>query len=160
MTHTRTSTMVMCALMGAVVTGAGQWLLVTTGEPALVPPVTWGVALAALGVILLVLAWPIRKHVRSSTPSGIVDPFYATRVLLLSKAGALAGAGFTGVALGFIGFFVTRPVLSSEAVWPSTLALVGALVLMVSGLVAERWCTVPPDSHESSSEALPEGEVS
>ncbi|MFM1953750.1 MAG: hypothetical protein RL187_959 [Actinomycetota bacterium] len=160
MTHTRTSTVLLCALIGTVVMGAGQWLLVTAGEPALVPPLTWGVALAALGVILLALAWPIRKHVRASTPSGVLDPFYATRVLLLSKAGALAGAGFTGVALGFIGFFVTRPVLSSEAVWPSVLALVGALVLTVSGLVAERWCTVPPDPRESSSEALPEGEVS
>jgi hypothetical protein len=89
-----------------------------------------------------------------------VDPFYATRVVLLAKAGSLAGSALTGVGIGFLIFFASRPVVSSDALWPSIVAVVGALVLIVSALIVERWCTLPPDSPESGDDAVPEGEMS
>jgi hypothetical protein len=51
-------------------------------------------------------------------------------------------------------------VVSSDALWPSIVAVVGALVLSVSALIVERWCTLPPDSPESGGDAVPEGETS
>ncbi len=86
MKHTTPIALLMGAVIGGVVGWAGQWILVVTGNPALTPPITWGAALAALGAITLALAWPIRSHVRAEKSRGPLDPFYATRVVLLAKA--------------------------------------------------------------------------
>ena len=160
MRHTSGSALLIGALIGGVLGWAGQWLLVISGNPALVPPVTWGAALGALGAVLLALAWPIRAHVRGVNKKPPVDPFYATRVVLLAKAGSLAGLALGGLGIGFLIFFASRPVVSSDAVWPSIVAVVGAVVLSMSALIVERWCTLPPDAHESGGDAAPEGEIS
>jgi hypothetical protein len=160
MSHTSGSALLIGILIGGVLGWAGQWLLVVLGNPALVPPVTWGAALGALGPVLLALAWPIRSHVRGENRKPPVDPFYATRVVVLAKAGSLAGSALTGVGVGFLVFFATRPVVSSDALWPSIVAVAGALVLGVSALIVERWCTLPPDSSEGAGDAVPEGEMS
>ena len=65
MTQTTPIALLMGAVIGGVVGWAGQWILVATGNPALTPPMTCGVALAALGALTLALAWPIRSHVRA-----------------------------------------------------------------------------------------------
>ncbi len=160
MTHTSSTTLVMAALIGGVLGWAGQWALVSSGNPALIPPLTWGVAVAALGAVILALAWPIRTQVRAQVRTLPVDPFYATRVVLLAQAGAIAGSTLTGVALGCVVFFLGRPVLSSEGLWLSGLAVVGAIVLGVCALIAERWCTLPPDSSDPGAVGVPEGEAS
>lgn len=160
MTHTSSTTLIMAALMGGVLGWAGQWALVSSGNPALIPPVTWGVAVATLGAVILALAWPIRVQVRAQVRISPVDPFYATRVVLLAQAGAVGGAALAGVALGCVVFFLGRPVLSGEGLWLSALAVVGAIVLAVCALIAERWCTLPPDSSDPGTGGVPEGEVS
>ena len=159
MKHTTPIALLMGAVIGGVVGWAGQGILVVTGNPALTPPITWGAALAALGAITLALAWPIRSHVRAEKSRGPLDPFYATRVVLLAKAGALAGSTLTGVGFGFLIFFSSRPVILSPALWQGVVALVGAIVLAVAALIAERWCTLPPDSSENGGESVPEGET-
>jgi len=159
MTHTAGSHLTTWALVGGVLTWAAQWLLVSSGQPSLVPPLTWGVALGLMGSVLLALAWPIRAQVRAERSGPRVDPIFATRVVLLAKAGALAGALFVGAGAGFLVFFSTRPVLSPVALWLSGLALIGALVLMVAALVAERWCTLPPQEPERDPAGVPGGEV-
>lgn len=146
-------------ILGGAFGWVGQWLLVATGNPALVPPLTWGGALAALGAIAMALAWPIRKRVKKPALEPPIDPFYATRVVLLAKAGAIAGSALTGIALGFLVFVLSRPVMSSSALWPTIVALVGALVLTVGALLAERWCAIPPDSPEHALDEVPEGEI-
>ena len=57
-------------------------------------------------------------------------------------------------------FFASRPVVLSETLIPAIVAIVGALVLMVGALIAERWCTLPPDSPEGGANMVPEGELS
>ncbi|MCF8548395.1 MAG: DUF3180 domain-containing protein [Pontimonas sp.] len=160
MSHTSGITLLIGAVIGGVLGWAGQWLLVASGNPALLPPATWGVALAAVGAILLALAWPIRTQVRSEKTKPPVDPFYATRVVLLAKAGAVAGSALSGVGGGVAVFFASRPVVLSETLIPAIVAIVGALVLMVGALIAERWCTLPPDSPEGGANMVPEGELS
>jgi hypothetical protein len=158
MKPTASSTLLVAATMGGVALWATEYVLLSVGRPVLVPPLTWGVAFGLLGIIILVAAWPIRAHALAPEPATRVDPFYATRVVLLAQASALTGAGFTGGGVGVLVFFLTRPVLSSAALWLSVLALLGAILLMVGGLVAQKWCTLPPDSTDVEGSALPEGE--
>lgn len=160
MSHTSAIALLIGGLIGGVLGWAGEWLLVTSGTPALIPPYTWGAALAALGAILLALAWPIRSQVRADRSKPPVDPFYATRVVLLAKAGALAGSALSGMGVGFAVFFASRPVLLAETLVPTIVAIVGAVVLTVGALIAERWCTLPPDSPDGGADVVPEGELS
>ena len=160
MSHTSAIALLIGGVIGGVFGWAGQWLLVTSGIPALIPPYTWGAALAALGAILLALAWPIRSQVRTDRATTPVDPFYATRVVLLAKAGALAGSALSGMGVGFVLFFASRPVVLAETLVPTLVAIVGAVVLMVGALIAERWCTLPPDSSDGGADIVSGGELS
>jgi hypothetical protein len=160
MTFTTGSTLTIWTVIGAVVAWAGEGLLVGSGQPALVPPLTWGVALFLLGGLVVALAWPIRAHREPESMRSPVDPFYATRVLLLAKASAIAGSILCGVGVGFLVFFLGRPVVSEPALWLSFVATVGAVVMMVAALVAERWCALPPESHTPDAQGAPEGEIS
>jgi hypothetical protein len=160
MSHTSAIALLIGGVIGGVVGWAGEWLLVASGIPALIPPYTWGAALAALGAILLALAWPIRTQVRAERVKTLVDPFYATRVVLLAKAGALAGSALGGMGVGFVLFFANRPVVLAETLVPTIVAIVGAVVLTVGALIAERWCTLPPDSPDGGPDIVPGGELS
>jgi hypothetical protein len=160
MRHTSGLALTIAAVLGGVLGWALQGLLVFSGNPALTPPLTWGVALGALGALILALAWPIRSQVRGETKKPPVDPFYATRVVLLAQAGSRAGSALCGVWVGFVIYLISPPVVTADILWPSALECAGALVLGVSGLIAERWCTLPPDSSEGGALGVPEGEVS
>jgi hypothetical protein len=157
--HTTLTTIIAGLIIGAVVLWALQGLLIMSGQPALVPPITWGVALGIMGISVLALARQVKRHVSGDGGRGLLDPLYATRVVLLAKSSSVAGSALSGAAVGWGIFFLTRPVITPATLWLGFVALVGAIVLMVSGLVAERWCTVPPDSNEPQSPRSPEGEL-
>lgn len=145
MTFTKLSTLAIFALSGAAVVGLGQWAAARLGENALIPPTTWGATLLLLGGIVFSLAWPVRQSVTRQVKTSLIDPLYATRVLLLAKASAVSGSGLAGGAVGVGVFFLSRPVVSAPALWSVGFALLGALVLMAGALVAERWCAYPPE---------------
>ena len=145
MTFTKLSTLAIFALSGAAVVGLGQWAAARLGENALIPPITWGATLLLLGGIVLSLAWPVRQSLTRQVKTSLIDPLYATRVLLLAKASAVSGSGLAGGAVGVGVFFLSRPVVSAPALWSVGFALLGALVLMAGALVAERWCAYPPE---------------
>jgi len=158
MKHTSVTSLALAAVLGAVVLWLMQLLLVSVGEPVLVPPRTWSVALVLLGGAIMALAWPIRSAVRAGSWSALIDPFYATRVVLLAKSMSIGGAALMGGAAGIVIFLVSRPVVASDSLWLSGAAIVGAIVLMVGGVVAERWCTLPPGASEGEHMAQPEGD--
>jgi len=79
-----------------------------------------------------------------------VDPYYATRVLLLAKASSLSGALFGGFAGGVLLFVLSRGVgVAVGSLVPAIVAVVGGVGLLVAGIVAERMCTVPPADDEN-----------
>ena len=85
-----------------------------------------------------------------------VDPFYALRVALLSKAVSLSGAIFGGWHIGVLIAVLSSPQISSASVWRTSLALFASVAMVVCGLVVERACKVPPDASSSSdTEASP-----
>ncbi len=159
MTHTKPVTMMIVVIIGGVTAWALEGVLSALGEPVLVPPWSWGLGLTLLGALVLALAWPIRQRLFSGSQRDLLDPFYATRVVLLAKSTTVAGSFFVGAALGIGVFFLTRPVIAEDTLWSSSGALLGAILLMSSGLVAERWCTLPPDSTGESAREAPEGEI-
>ncbi|HEY0260882.1 MAG TPA: DUF3180 domain-containing protein, partial [Lacisediminihabitans sp.] len=73
-----------------------------------------------------------------------IDPFYATRVLVLAKASALSGALLTGFGIGITVYLLTRSVVPVSSVGPAVATIIGSGVLLAGGLVAEHMCTIPP----------------
>jgi hypothetical protein len=107
-----------------------------------------------IAVIVVALAVPIRRATRGKVRRR-VDPFYATRVVLLAKACAAAGALLTGAAVGMIAELLVRPVSASEALWRMLAMLIASVLGLVGGLVAESLCIVPPDDDENPSTGAP-----
>jgi len=145
--------------LAMVVVGWGlEWVVVSRGFAAVIPPATWSAALAIIGLALVGLAWPIRKRVRSAKRGPAPDPFYATRVVVLAQASSRAGAGLAGAAAGILIFVLGRPVVASSSVGLTVWAVAGAIVLVAGALVAERWCTLPPEDSTRRAAGAAEGE--
>ena len=143
----------------AVIGGAGGWLaqlgLAASGRPIIALPLTLPLALAAIGAIVVSLARPIRRMTHGGS-KGPVDPFFATRVVMLAKASAISGALIAGVGLGMLGYLLGRavtPGISSLA--PPIAASVGAAALLVCGLIAEQMCRIPPRDDEDDDDDTP-----
>jgi hypothetical protein len=133
---------------GAVGAWFAQTALVASGRPATIPPLTLAFALVAIAVIIVAMALPVRRVTRRVAGARI-DPFYATRVVTLAKASSLGGALLGGAGLGILAFLLTRSVVPGlGSITAAIAAAVGALVLLIAGLVAEHMCTLPPDDDE------------
>ena len=153
MSTTRATTLVGLFLLGVAVLFVTEATLVGIGEPQFIPPITLGVALVFIGFILLVLAWPIRKithHKPEHSAPQPINPFYATRVVLLAKAGALTGALLSGSGIGIVVFVATRTVLTVGPLFLALATAVGGVLLMAGGLLAEKWCQIPPQSGDEA----------
>jgi len=149
-TRTRPTVLIVLAVIGA---GAG-WLLQlglqTSGRPIVIPPVTLAIALSLIGILVLLAAIPVYRSVIRAAQRAI-DPFYATRVVLLAKASSLTGALLGGALAAFLIFLLSRPVVAAVgSVSIAIFTTVGAIVLLVGGLVAEKMCTLPPEDDEKS----------
>lgn len=155
MTRTRPITLVLFAVLG----GAAAWLLevalAANGQPIVIPPISLALVLAVIGGLDILLALPIRRAVKSKV-HGRVDPFYATRVLVFSKASAIAGSLLTGAGIGILVFVLSRSVIPGVgSIVMAAATAVGALVLLVGGLVAEYLCSIPPDDDDKQDEIIP-----
>ncbi|MEY4993237.1 MAG: hypothetical protein RIS82_359 [Actinomycetota bacterium] len=129
--------------------------LVANGGQVPVATFSFILTLPLISIILLVFALPMIRRYRAGSPaaakskpasslakpSGLLNPFYAVRVVLLAKATAIAGAIFLGWQSGVLWFQVSSPVIT-EKVWPNLAALIGAIVMVVVGIVIERVCRI------------------
>jgi hypothetical protein len=154
---TRTNPLHLVLLVGFG--GVLTWLLETTlaasGRAVLIPPFTLAIALVLIGVMVVIMALPVRRVARR-VPGATVDPFYATRVVIIAKASSLSGALLTGGGLGVGFYLLSRAVL--PAVGSITMAFAAALaavVLLIAGLVAENMCTIPPDEPDQTQDVMP-----
>lgn len=141
-----------------LVIGVGSGLLVqqvlgASGRPAITPPLTLDLVLGTIGVVLVVLAVPVRRAVKA-TDGRRVDPFYALRVVVLAKSCALTGAVLAGVGIGFAVYLLTRTVPALGSVGYSIGMAAGAVILLVAGLIAEEMCRIPPSDEEPDDEAV------
>lgn len=157
MKPTTASSLAAVWVVGTALAYSGELILVRIGEPIITPPTTLAVALVLLGVIIPLLAWPIRQVTKSEHKTTPVDPFYATRVLLVAKAGSLTASALAGGGLGVVAFLIGRMVVVWSQVVVSSLTIAGGLIMMAGALVAERWCVLPPGD-EGESTGAREGE--
>lgn len=150
MKPTKASPLVVLAAIGVLAAWFVEVMLVGSGRPSLVPPITLGVALALIGVLVVLGALPVFRVARG-VAGARVDPFYATRIVLLAKASSLTGAMLTGVAVAVLVFLLTRSVVAAAgSIGMAVVTLVGAALLLVGGLAAEKMCTLPPEDDGSS----------
>lgn len=126
---------------------AAGWLiqlaLLSSAEPAFVPPLALAAVLVAPAIVVLLLAWPIRRGVRA-TVSVRIDPFHAVRVAGLAKACSAAGALFLGLLLGLALQLLVRTVVPGALVLQALVVALGAALLLAGGLLAEAFCSLPP----------------
>lgn len=122
-----------------------------------VPPVAWLVVLL-IAAVVGVLAWNVRQYVRGKRPG--FDVLLAARTVVLAAASAYTGSLLFGwyaaqvlvvVAAGDLDIAGRRDVALTAGV--SALA---AVVLAVVGLVAERWCEVPPPDEDDAGPGGPD----
>ena len=148
MTRTKPLHLLLLAALSAATLWFVETALAASGRPVLIPPFTLALALVLIGVIIVVMALPIRRVARGHRTAR-VDPFYATRVVMLAKASSLGGALLAGGGLGIASYLLSRSVL--PAVGSVTMGIAtaaGAILLLVAGLVAEHWCAIPPDDDD------------
>ena len=148
MTRTRPTPLIALALAGLVVGFLVELAATAWSAPIIVPPFTLPLALVLIAGILVVLAWPIRQATRGRGARR-VDPFTAMRIALLAKASSLSSALLLGFGVGIAVFILTRSVVPAVAsLWLAIGMALGAVVLLVGGLVAEHFCTLPPDDDQ------------
>ncbi|WP_430647785.1 DUF3180 domain-containing protein [Agromyces sp. GXS1127] len=153
MNRTHASTVVAFTVVGLALGYLGELALVAGGSTAIVPPISLAVTLVGVGVIVVLVAWPIRQAVRGDRKRR-VDPFRAARIAVLAKASSVTGALVLGVGLGITAFLLSRSVLPPAAtIWMGLATAIGAALLLAGGLVAEHFCTLPPDDPEEEGSA-------
>ena len=124
---------------------------VNNGLEVPISGITLALSTALIAVVLLGLAVPIWKYKRTITKALTtskplpVNPFYAVRVLLLSKAAAITGAMLIGWHAGVLVKQFTAPVVVTDATTPNITALVAAVLLLIVGFIVEQVCKLPSD---------------
>ena len=143
MKNTRLTTILIVATVGGVAGAFVQMALATNGRPIISLPLTLAIALAAIGALVITLALPIRRMTRGNTAPR-VDPFYATRIVMLAKACVVTGSLIAGFGIGMLAYLLSRSVVPVGSVAQAIATIVGAGVLLAGGLIAEHMCRIPP----------------
>lgn len=152
MTRTRVSTLVIMVAVGAAAGFLIQVALAAGSLPKYQPEYTLALSLLFIAGITIALAVPIRRATRATVRTRI-DPFHATRVVVFAKASSLAGALLTGAAAGLLAELLVRNGgLNTDSLLRSLAVLVGAIAVLVAGLVGEFLCTVPPGDDEGKTD--------
>lgn len=155
MTRTTPLHLVLLAVLGAGITWLVETALTANGRPIVIPPFTLAVALVLIAVIIVVMALPVRR-VSRGIANARIDPFYATRVVMLAKASSLSGALVGGGGSGIAAFLLSRSVLPAGASVTMGLATgIAGILLVAAGLIAEHWCFIPPDQKDDDGKPLP-----
>ncbi|PPF13247.1 DUF3180 domain-containing protein [Rathayibacter sp. AY1G1] len=149
MRRTRISTLLGLGLAGAVAGFLLDLAIAAAGRPVLIPPLTVPLTLIVVAALVLGFAVPIHRATKGTLRRPI-DPFRAMRVVVLAKASSHVGALLLGASGGILVYLLSRAIPSLGSVWQDVATIVGALVLLVAGLVAEHLCTIPPSDDDDS----------
>lgn len=143
MKQTSPALLIAVAVVGGVAGFGIQAALAAASLAKLRPEYTFPLSLVIIAALVIALAVPIRRAVRGSQRQ-LINPFYATRVVVLAKASSIVGALLAGGALGLLADLVLRGSPNGETFGRISAALAGGIVLLIAGLVAEYLCRVPP----------------
>ena len=139
-------------LIGLVIGFLLEIAFAASGAPIVVPPVTLPLTLILLAAVVVSLAWRVRQGSRRKALRRI-DPFWAMRVAVLSKATSLSASLLLGGSLGIVLYILTRSVVPAvTSLWLAVGTAIGGAVMLTAGLVAEYFCTLPPDDDTDTDE--------
>lgn len=149
MAPTRLGPLVLLALVAFALTTAVLQLRQAGGAATSSPPLVSVVVVAGLAVAVLVVAWPVRRW-NAGERDHALNPLRAARTVALAKAAALAGAVMTGGWLGYVGVALPLVAVTTQPgrTAASAAVVLASLGLTVAGLVAERWCMLPPEDDD------------
>ncbi|WP_022893699.1 DUF3180 domain-containing protein [Agromyces subbeticus] len=152
MKRTHASIVIAFVLAGLVAGYLIDLAIVSNGSKAIVPPISLPITLAGVAVLVVAFAWPVRRAVKGKATKHL-DPFRAMRTAVLAKACSLSGSLILGFGLGIALFLLTRSVVpTAGTVWLAFGTAIGAALLLAGGLIAEFFCTLPPDDTETEKE--------
>ena len=114
------------------------------GLPAPAVRRTGLITAAAVCVLVLALAWRVRRD-REKPVAERMDPLAAARTLVLGQAVGFTGAALAGWHAGVAGQVASHTGTRAPTVVDAALLTVGGLVMLVAGLVVEAWCRIPPE---------------
>jgi hypothetical protein len=155
MKRTQPTPLIALGLAGLVIGFLVELAATAWSSPLIVPPVTLPLALVLIAAVLVGLAWPIRQATRGRSTRR-VDPFRAMRVALLAKASSLSSSLLLGIGLGIVAFILTRSVVPAvTSLWLAIGMALGAVILLAGGLLAEHFCTLPPDDDHDHNDGGP-----
>lgn len=139
--------------VGFVLAVTAAQLLVSFGWAFPVSPLSLTLTLALLGPLVFAATLPIRRYQKrleryfagkAARPER-VNPFYAFRVLLLSRASALAGSGFLGWHIGLLAALALLGVAGSSLLPGLIWGLLASALLSGLSVWAEFNCRIPGD---------------
>lgn len=151
------------AILAFAVAGVAGGLIIqfarsAMGQSPLSPPYSLPATMVVLGAVLIALAVTLRRRVRrtSVTP---VNPFQAVRLLAAARASQFVGGLIGGFGAGLLLALSGRSVPTSVGIWlPMLVTLLAGVALLVCGVIAERFCRVPPGgSDETGGAGDPDG---
>ncbi|MFM5904338.1 MAG: DUF3180 domain-containing protein [Microbacteriaceae bacterium] len=165
MKPTKVSALFAYAFASALAAFGVSAFLVRNGFSLPISPVNLLLTLPTISVVFLIMAWPILRY-RASVKRAIakpetakstlikrVDPFYAMRVALLSRAISISGSIFLGWHAGVLVALLRAPEASASGIWQLVFGLLGSISMIVVGLIVENACRVPPDATPPDAEA-------
>lgn len=142
-------------LIGLVLTVAGWSATVVTTRYSMATPVLPATALATMGVIVaitLVLGIRVLRWRNSTKRKKALDPILAARTLVLAQACAYAGTVLLGWHAGiFLDQLRIWNLRSDQGItWVAIAIAAGGLVMIVVGLLVERFCKIPPEDTDAT----------
>lgn len=144
-------------LLAFVAVGAAGWIItrvaLSRGLTPLSVPWTVTVVCLVMAVAALALAWAVRQYKNGKRPN--LSGIRAARTVAFAQASAYAGAVVAGVyggyALALADMWEHAP--RRETATSALVAVLGGLLLLTAGIVAEHWCkTDPHDSAKSGTD--------
>ena len=149
-----TSPLLLLAI-GVVLAVAGWLATVLTGRYSLATPVLPLTGLVTMGVIVvLTLVLGIRVlRWRNGKKKKILNPILAAWTLVLAQACAYTGAVLLGWHAGIVMEQLRLWNLRSnqEITWQALAMAGGGLIMVIVGLVVERFCRIPPEDGDADS---------
>lgn len=151
-------TVLVFAVVGAVIGLIVQFVRSSRGLAPFVPPTSLAATLVVVAAVLIVLAVILHRAVKPADDEPRpqrkpVNPFHAVRLLAGARAGQFAGSLFGGFGAGLALQLLTRSVMPPAHTWfPMLLVLGSGIALAVCGMIAEWLCRVPPSGPDTGSE--------
>lgn len=142
-------------IVTTVVLGVAGWItamLTSRGSLALpVLPLSSLITMGVIALVCVVLGLRVRRW-REGNRKKMLDPLMAARTLILAQACAYAGAVLFGWHLGIMVDQIPTLGLRSDLgiIWRIVALMAGGLVMVVVGLVVERFCKLPPEDSDPS----------